>query len=115
MIKEILARFPEPTGHGVYHPLEDGSIVPWRWYDSIKKLEQLEAKEKELLMREQIVREREEALGPDQRPAPREVVHPSSYAQPRTLSALQHPIRRLRPNSASFRAREPCCNAARSL
>jgi hypothetical protein len=28
---------------------------------------------------------------------------------------LQHPIRRLRPNSASFRAREPCCNAARSL
>lgn len=62
-VAKILKLFPKSTGSGVHHRLDDGSIVPWKWAESINKLEQLEAKEAELVAREHAIRVREADLG----------------------------------------------------
>lgn len=62
MARKLAAYFAVGTGHGVHHRLADGTPVPWQVYESIRKLEEMDAREAELVERERRLAEREAAL-----------------------------------------------------
>lgn len=51
-IRKLMELFPDPGRGGVYHSQPDGSILPARWSESIKRLDALDAREDELRKRE---------------------------------------------------------------
>lgn len=58
----ILRYFPQSTGTGTYTRLEDSSLVPMKWAESLDRLERLDALEAGLLERERAIAEREARL-----------------------------------------------------